>query len=143
MDGNALPYVILCLYMASANCNVPMMGTVTLQNALICCNALPMQYAHTNTHNPHTRSHHSKPTQTIYAHCMHHTYLHTNALLIHALSFHRNSYSSSSLYSFCCLRDTTLDHTTSSAPPTLNVYLPISNMTSVEFTCMSDCHFQS
>ena len=69
-------------YMASANCSVPMMETVTLQNAMICCNALLMHYAHTNTHNPHTRSHHSKPTQTTYAHCMHHTYLHTNALFV-------------------------------------------------------------
>ena len=75
-----MPYLILCLSMAIANCSVPMMGTVTLQNTMICCNALPMQYAHTNTHNTHT--HQSKPTQTTYAHWMHHTYLHTSALLM-------------------------------------------------------------
>ena len=79
----ATPYLILCLFMASTNCSVSMMGTATLQNAMICSNALPMQYAHTNTHNTHTRSHHSKSTQTLYVHCIHICiYLHTNALFV-------------------------------------------------------------
>ena len=70
-----------------------------------------------------------------------HTYLHPNALFM-LCNFIKiataNSYTS--LYSFCCLRDTTLDHTTSSVPPTPNVYLPVSDMTSVQFTCMSGGH---
>ena len=128
--------------MASANCTVSMMGTLPLQNAMICCNALPMRYACTITHNTHTRA--PQQAHTDYVCTLHVPYVLAYKCTLHALSFHSNSYSSTSLYPFCHLRDTPLDHTTSSAPPPpLNLSLPVSNITSVQCICMSDGQFSN
>ena len=145
-----------CVY-----CNVPMMGAETLQNAMICCNALPMQYAHTNTHNTNTTKikHHSKPTCT-YTETTnadtHHSYTchlsHTLHEPVHAY-IHTNG-----LFMFCKVTETAKQHVSISllppqryhtgphhiiCPPPLNVSLHVSNKTSVQIiTCMSDGHFQ-
>ena len=127
--------------MGSANCNVPMMGTVPIHNAMICCNALPLQYACTiTTHTlAHTRA--SPHRLHIYAPCMcTHTYLHTNALFM--LCHFIETASVAPLY--ISLPPPQRYHTGPHhiiCPPTPNVYLPVSSITSVQIICMSDGHF--
>ena len=123
-------------YPYMANCNVPMIETVPVQNTMICCNALPVQYAHTNTHNTDTRAHHSKPTQTTYAHCIR---ICTNALYMVC-----NSIETATVAPLYVLSATTeIPHWTTShhLPPPPNMSLLVSNITSVQFTSMSDGHF--
>ena len=93
---------------------------------------------HTQTHTAHTLT--PQQAHTDYVCALHAPYVLAHKCTLHALSFHRNSYSSTSLYPFCHLRNTTLDHVTSSAPPTPNVHLPMSNITSVHIICMSYGH---
>ena len=125
--------------MASANCNVPMMATVPLHNAMICCNALPLQYACTVT--THTLAHTRASPHRLHIHlaC---AYILAHKCTLYALSFHRNSYSIAPLY--ISLPPPQRYHTGPHhiiCPPTPNVYLPISNITSIQIICMSDGRF--
>ena len=99
---------------------------------------------HAQTYTTHTHAHTTASPQRLrMAHCMR-IYILAIKGTLHALQFHQNSYSSTSLYPFCHLRDTPLDHTTSSEPPPpLNLSLPVSNITSVQCICMSDSYFSN
>ena len=82
---------LLPMNMASANCNVPMMGTVTLHeyNVLLECTIYHYGCTHTHTHttvNQHVLTQEplmqARMPCTSHAHYIHepaHTYLHTNA----------------------------------------------------------------
>ena len=150
--------------MACANCNVPMMGSETLQNAMICCNALPVQYAHTNTHNTNTTKikHHSKPTCTYTGTTNADTHHSDTCHLSHTLHEPVHAYiHTHKWFMFCKVIETAKQHVSISLlppqryhagphhiicpppPPLINVSLHISNKTSVQIIiCMSDGHFQ-
>ena len=97
---------------------------------------------HTQTHTAHadTRAHHSKPTQTTYAHCIR---ICTNALYM-VCSFIETA-TIAPLYVLSAT--TEIPHWTTShhlpPPPPPNMSLLVSNITSVQFICMSDGHFSN